>query len=132
MHVLSEKLARKSEPNGVFPEPSRHRQPFGRTVIVFGTEMALGAVLDHDVSQADSKEEAGYPRGGSPIVFDAVRSIISVGLKVHIPLSKSALSKKRRWKSVLQDRTKYYIDIRSSNIGQLRYLLTDVATIRTE
>ena len=48
--------------------------------------MTLGAVRDNDVSQADSKEEAGYPRGNPPMMFGAVRPIISVGLKVHIAL----------------------------------------------
>lgn len=86
MHTFSEKLARKPEPNGILLEPSCASEPFGRTVVILGTEMTLGAVLDHDVNQTNSKAETGDPRGNPPIIFDAVRSIISVGFKVHISL----------------------------------------------
>lgn len=86
MHTFSENPAWKSEPNGVFLEPSRCFEPSGCTLVVFGTKMTLGAVLDYYVNQAGGKEEAGHPCAEPPVPFDAVRPVISEVLKVHVSL----------------------------------------------
>ena len=70
----------------MFFEPPCHLKPPDRALKVFGAEVALGAVLHHDVEETGGEEEAGKARTGTPIVFDAVLSVVGVGLEVHVSL----------------------------------------------
>ena len=74
------------EKGGASSEPLRPSEPSDRAVEIFGAEVALGAVLDHDIEETGGENEAGEARAGAPVVFDAVLSVVGVGLKVHVSL----------------------------------------------
>ncbi len=71
----------------MFPERSRHSEPCRRTLVVFGAQMALGAVLNHNVDQTGGKKEARSRRADTPVDLDAVLPVPRISLKVHVSLS---------------------------------------------
>ena len=86
MDEPSQQPTQTREPCGASSEPLRRSEPLDRTVELFRAEVALGAVLDHDVEETAGEEEAGEARAGAPVVFDAGLSVVGVGLEIHVSL----------------------------------------------
>lgn len=108
MHTLRQRLAQGSNPSGIFPKPPRRLESSSRTFVIFGAEMALGAILDGDVKQAGSEGEAGHRGAKAPIKLDDCRAVMGVRVKVHVSLfevSEPCLG--LRGETILQDWTKY-------------------------
>ena len=107
---------------GIFLEPSRHSEASSRAFVVFGTEMALGAVFDHNVYEASSEADAGNPRAESPIVFDAFLPVISIALEVQITLLEVSFASRRQTESLLHGETIHYTYTRSSITCQIFHI----------
>ena len=75
-------MRHKSHEAGMFLEPARAPQAFHRTAIVFGADVALGAVFGDDVGEARRHDENGQAGGGAPVIVDAVGGVEGVGLEV--------------------------------------------------
>lgn len=121
MHISGQISSWKS-PVGKLLEPSRHSEASSRAFIVFSTEMALGAVFDHNVYQTSSEGDAGNRRAESPIVSDAFLPVISIALEVHITLSEVSFASRRQMKSLLHEKTIYYTYTRSSITCQICHI----------
>ena len=75
-----------AEPHCVFFESSRGEEALDCGVVVFGAEVALGAVFVDDVEEADGHCDAGYAGAETPVVFYAVGLVVGEGHEVHVAL----------------------------------------------
>ncbi len=66
----------------VLLEPPRRPQPPHRVGVVFRADVALRAVLRHDVGEAGGHDEDGEAGRDAPVVVDAVGGVVGVGLEV--------------------------------------------------
>ena len=75
-----------SEPHCGFFEASCGSKTFGRADVVFGAEVALGAVFVYDVGEAGGHCDAGYGGAETPVVFYTVCLVVFIGHEVHVAL----------------------------------------------
>lgn len=75
-----------SKPHCIFFESSCGAKTFDRAFVVFGAEMALGAVFIYDVKETDGHCDAGYSGAETPVVFHAVCLVVSEGHEIHVTL----------------------------------------------
>ena len=127
VHIYGQISSWKS-PVGKFLEPSRHSEASSRAFIVFSTEMALGAVFDHNVYQTSSEGDAGNRRAESPIVSDAFLPVIIIALEVQITLLEVSFASRRQMKSLLHEKTIYYTYTRSSILSLVRSVICEYGT----
>ena len=75
-----------SKPHCGFPESSCGSKTFGRARVVFGAEMALGAVFVYDVGEAGGHCDAGYCCAETPVIFYSIGLVVGIGHEVHVAL----------------------------------------------
>ena len=63
-------------------ETARTAQAVHGVGVVFGADVALGAVLGHDVGETGGHDGDGEGGGGAPVVVDAVGGVVGVGLEI--------------------------------------------------